>query len=93
MYHPAAALRSPSVERDSVDDMARVPDVLVRSRELRASHQIAPDRDGTPGTPGPARPTMGLDTASSGPAAPDHRNAAGPAAEPVADDASQLTLF
>ena len=42
MYHQAAALRSPSVERQSVDDMARVPGVLLRSRELREGGAAAP---------------------------------------------------
>jgi DNA polymerase len=35
MYHPAAALRTPALERESFDDMARVPDVLVRARDRR----------------------------------------------------------
>jgi uracil-DNA glycosylase len=35
MYHPAYALRNPAVERESYDDMARVPDVLSASRERR----------------------------------------------------------
>ena len=35
MYHPAAALRSPGVERDSFEDMARVPAVLLRARAMR----------------------------------------------------------
>lgn len=36
MYHPAYALRSPSVERESFDDAARIPDVLIAARERRA---------------------------------------------------------
>jgi uracil-DNA glycosylase len=36
MYHPAYALRNPAVERESFDDMARIPDVLVAARERRA---------------------------------------------------------
>ncbi len=39
MYHPAAALRSPAVERDSLEDVAKVPGVLLRSRDLRATHE------------------------------------------------------
>ena len=42
MYHPAAALRSPAVERDSLDDIGRVPGVLLRSRDLRAAHAAGP---------------------------------------------------
>ena len=32
MYHPAAALRAPALERESLEDVARVPAVLQRSR-------------------------------------------------------------
>lgn len=35
MYHPAAALRTAAIERESFDDVARVPSVLVRAREQR----------------------------------------------------------
>jgi DNA polymerase len=35
MYHPAAALRSPDVERTSYDDMARIPETLLRARRQR----------------------------------------------------------
>jgi uracil-DNA glycosylase len=37
MYHPAAALRTQAIERESYEDVARVPDVLVRSRDRRAA--------------------------------------------------------
>ena len=36
MYHPAAALRTPALERESFEDIARVPGVLQRSRDRRA---------------------------------------------------------
>jgi DNA polymerase len=35
LFHPAAALRSTDVERQSFDDVARIPSVLVESRRLR----------------------------------------------------------
>lgn len=35
MYHPAAALRTAAIERESFDDIARVPEVLVHARALR----------------------------------------------------------
>ena len=35
MYHPAAALRTPALERESYGDIALVPDVLIRARERR----------------------------------------------------------
>ena len=36
MYHPAAALRTQALERESYQDIALVPDVLVRARERKA---------------------------------------------------------
>lgn len=91
MYHPAAALRSPAIERESFEDMARVPSVLLRARERRvsgpartqasASAPSAAEAPAVPSTP-PATP------------APDEPEASPPtAADPAADDAPQLTLF
>ena len=53
MYHPAYALRNPAVERESFDDMGRIPDVLVQARERRAP------------APAPAVPPAASSTASS----------------------------
>lgn len=39
MYHPAAALRTPAIERESYDDVARVPTALIASRERRAARE------------------------------------------------------
>ena len=39
MYHPAAALRTPAIERESYDDIAQVPTALIASRERRAARQ------------------------------------------------------
>ena len=41
MYHPAAALRSTAVERESYDDAATIPAVLLDSRSRRADHVAA----------------------------------------------------
>jgi DNA polymerase len=41
MYHPAAALRTPAIERESYDDVARVPAVLIESRERRGAQRRA----------------------------------------------------
>ena len=50
MYHPAYALRNPAVERESFDDMARIPAVLVDARERRraARHPAPPTRPSSP---------------------------------------------
>jgi DNA polymerase len=95
MYHPAAALRSPAIERESFEDMASVPSVLLRARELRASAS-APTRAPRP-EPAPA-PAAAVAPAAT-PDAPTTAAAAEPeaspptAADPAADDAPQLTLF
>ncbi|MFN8631805.1 MAG: uracil-DNA glycosylase [Chloroflexota bacterium] len=94
MYHPAAALRTPALERESYEDVARVPAVPQRSRDRRAGIVV----EG-------AEPQIAAAAAPAAPPAPSHvpAPAATPApvsapAQPVelpapADDASQLTLF
>ena len=84
MYHPAAALRTPSIERDSYDDIRHVPDVLVAARERRAAHD--PGSAPTPafGNSATSAPTPEASTQPSPPAQtpPD----AGPGVD-------QLTIF
>jgi hypothetical protein len=46
MYHPAAALRTPDIERTSYDDVASIPAALLESRARRTS--IATDRPSNP---------------------------------------------
>ena len=48
MYHPAAALRTPAIERESYDDIGRAPRALLDARERRA--------------PSPARPAEAVET-------------------------------
>lgn len=84
MYHPAAALRTPALERESLEDISRVPGVLLRSRELRETRQSAAATTPTP-VPGPAPDVR---VAASTPATPTLA-----AAEPAGDEADQLTLF
>ena len=96
MYHPAAALRTPALELESFEDIARVPAVLVQSRDRRGATVEAggPASETTDGqgsapaiapshVPAPAAPPA----KASAPAQPVESPA------PVADDASQLTLF
>jgi uracil-DNA glycosylase len=42
LFHPAAALRSTEVERQSFDDVAGLPKVLSAARERRAARRAAP---------------------------------------------------
>jgi len=43
MYHPAAALRTPSIERESYEDAALIPRVLTDARERRKHDQRSAD--------------------------------------------------
>jgi uracil-DNA glycosylase len=88
MYHPAAALRSPGVERDSFEDMRHVPEVLVRARELREGG-ASPDADRATMTTAPAPAPAPVVASAPDPASSTVTGAA----EPAAEDASQLTLF
>ncbi len=98
MYHPAAALRSPGVERDSFEDIARVPSVLLRSRDRRAGMEASGlvavmDR---PAEPAPETAVIVPVTTPAAAATPAPAVVPAPAGAPApvpaaADD--QLTLF
>jgi DNA polymerase len=78
MYHPAAALRTPAIERESYADIAAVPGTLVASRARREAT-----------TPAVAEPAP---TAQIPESAPEPEST--PAPSTIADDATpQLTLF
>jgi DNA polymerase len=80
MYHPAYALRNPAVERESFEDMAKVPEVLLRSRDRRAAA-------------GSTAPTTLMTTEPVAPPSAPMLAADRAAAERATDDAPQLTLF
>ncbi len=86
MYHPAYALRNPAVERESFEDMAKVPGVLLQSRERRAAAGSAAPTTTMTTAPAAAAPAALAPVAASAIASLS-------AAEQAADDASQLTLF
>jgi uracil-DNA glycosylase family 4 len=57
MYHPAAALRTPSLEAQSYTDIQGVPQALLESRSRRAAKAARPVSDAAPvpeGAPAPA---------------------------------------
>lgn len=87
MYHPAAALRTPAIERESYEDIARLPELLQRARGRRtgtAVPETTGDRRAAPETiAGPAAPTPAALEAVADPTT----------AGPAAGEASQLTLF
>ncbi|HYO42436.1 MAG TPA: uracil-DNA glycosylase [Candidatus Limnocylindrales bacterium] len=102
MYHPAAALRSPSVEKDSFEDMTRVPAVLLRARERREGIDAPATVPATTAQPAPSSApdpepaaAPGPEPASAPAPEPVTHNGAHTlvAADPAADDANQLTLF
>jgi len=74
MYHPAAALRTAAIERESLEDIARVPATLVRARKLREAHARA---EALIPAPGPA-------TLPATVRAPAHAAAPAPAPGPAA---------
>ena len=95
MYHPAAALRTPAIERESYADIAAVPAALIDSRRRREAAAAPPPvaSDAVPATPDeaatePAIPATEPVTMT----APDPDPALSPT--PAADDPTpQLTLF
>jgi DNA polymerase len=90
MYHPAYALRNPAVERESFDDVALIPDVLIAARARRAGGRgddhAGPDRarDASAEAPAPA---------PAGPAAPAPAESPVVMPPPLAADDDQLTIF
>ena len=85
MYHPAAALRTPAIERESYADIAAVPSALIDARRRREATPGATDR--TRGV----RPDAIHRTA---PPRPTRTVRPHPAPDPAAADAApQLTLF
>ena len=91
MYHPAAALRTPAIERDSFDDIAEVPTALIASRERRAARERTAVAVG-------AGVGTAVAVAPEPPAEPESIQQSEPEADPPAAAAElvptdQLTLF
>ena len=86
MYHPAAALRTPAIERESYADIAMVPAALIDARRRRE----AVDRPAVEPAVADAIAESTQAVESAEPDATDHP----PGCRPPADDpAPQLTLF
>ena len=97
MYHPAAALRTPEIERTSYDDIAAIPAALLQSRSRRAE---AAQRATEPSEP--TDPTASVETSTlaaavtANPAAPTTASPTPGAvalAEPLSDVEPDATLF
>jgi uracil-DNA glycosylase family 4 len=81
MYHPAAALRGAEVERQSFEDIAKVPQVLLDVRARRASATATPTAAADVVPP----PTAAI--------APPTIVEAGPGVEPVLEPSPEFTIF
>jgi hypothetical protein len=95
MYHPAAALRTPVIERESFDDIAQVPNALTAARERRAARArsvlVAPAATANPEA---ARAAPAPAPAHAAPSAPEAEPTPVAASTPAPDAATdQLTLF
>jgi DNA polymerase len=89
MYHPAAALRTPAIERESYEDVARIPGVLTEARRRRSEQR----------RPRPAGPGAGTETAPAPDAASAldvaraTEDAPGVVADAESERVDQLTIF
>jgi DNA polymerase len=81
MYHPAAALRTATIERESYEDVERIPGVLVAARERRTASPAALE---------PTEPQSTSPAISAPPIPNQIPNQNPPDAEPGID---QLTIF
>jgi uracil-DNA glycosylase family 4 len=90
LYHPAAALRTPDIERTSYEDVARIPAALLEARSRReVTNEPAPTPVREPNIQSSA-PTEPESPATTPEPLPDPSLLA--AADPAAPD-DQLTLF
>ena len=89
MYHPAAALRTPALERESYEDIARLPGVLQRSRDRRAGIAAVAAAPSAEPAADAVAPSTGV-VAAQAPLGASIQTAEPPA---PADVGSQLTLF
>jgi hypothetical protein len=88
MYHPAAALRTAAIERESYEDIARVPEVLLGARRRREAEPTAPE----PTAPEPSTAAH-PDAPAPSEIAPSPATVTVAAEDGASDDESQLTLF
>lgn len=87
MYHPAAALRTPAIERDSYDDISHVPAALIDARQHRAA---ASQSTVVATTERPAETTAETTAEAANTTTPP---AAPTAAQPADEPTPQMTLF
>lgn len=64
LYHPAAALRTPEIERTSYADVALIPSALLESRSRREAEQETQAQPADAATAAPAPPASPADAAA-----------------------------
>ena len=92
LYHPAAALRSTEVERQSYDDIAGLPRVLRDARARRGATQAGATQPGAT-QPGATQPGADTTTAAGAATPPTQASAGTPSAAPVTADAPPMNLI
>jgi uracil-DNA glycosylase len=85
MYHPAAALRTPAIERESYADIGGAPRALLESRDRRAARRSTP---GVAAGPGAVEPGAGEPAAVEAAAVESAT-----VSEPVVVAPDDLTIF
>ena len=101
MYHPAAALRTPAIERESYADIAAVPSTLIDARRRRetAAEGPAPAVETVPAATASPAPVVEAAAVVEAPTPAeavdidDALAAAEPMIPPTDDAAPQMTLF
>jgi uracil-DNA glycosylase family 4 len=103
MYHPAAALRTPAIERESYTDAATIPSVLLDARARRADQGAVAQP--APIMAGVAAELVVAEAAAPDPSAPEPADEPNPGSRPepltppvlepaaASSDTDQLTLF
>ncbi len=104
LYHPAAALRAPEIERTSYADVARIPAALIESRARRARTDGGVAPEATPEPEPLASPGDALEATNEATDEATQESVSGPRADPRSEPAflieseptgpgDQLTLF
>ncbi|MFL5720849.1 MAG: uracil-DNA glycosylase family protein [Chloroflexota bacterium] len=93
MYHPAAALRKPAIERESFADIGVAPKVLLEARARRAATSSAAPVGLDDAPPEPAETTTSATNAGRGAAEADAVGVGSSASAAAPVPAADLTIF
>jgi DNA polymerase len=93
MYHPAAALRTPAIERESYEDVALIPGILTEARARRTEHRRAASAAAAPPAATPPAATPPAPAASAAQPQPATLPLPGPTPPDGDPPVDQLTIF